>query len=123
LAFGVPAIVRTLTRSGSHRVSWAPTWLAGYRRDWLVRDLVAGVIVWGVVTRQAVAYAQIARLPPSAGLAAAPGALVAYALLGTSRMLVVSATTAKSALSEAAVGPLADDDVVERHFAAAMARD
>src|SRR5262249_45655275 len=41
---------------------------------------------------------------------AAPGALLAYALLGTSRSLVVSATTATAALSAAAVGPLAGGD-------------
>jgi sulfate permease, SulP family len=86
------------------------SWLPGYRREWLGPDVVAGVIVWSVVVPQAVAYAQIAGLPPSAGLAAAPGALVAYALLGTSRSLVVSATTATSALSAAAVGPLANGD-------------
>jgi high affinity sulfate transporter 1 len=72
-----------------------------------------------VVVPQACAYAQIAGLPPSAGLAAAPGALLAYALLGTSRSLVVSATTATSALSAAAVGPLADGDTAK--FAALSA--
>jgi SulP family sulfate permease len=86
------------------------SWLPGYRREWLGPDVVAAVIVWSVVVPQAVAYGQIAGLPPSAGLAAAPGALVAYALLGTSRSLVVSATTATSALSAAAVGPLANGD-------------
>jgi MFS superfamily sulfate permease-like transporter len=65
-----------------------------------------------VVVPQAVAYGQIAGLPPEAGLMAAPGALVGYALLGTSRTLIVSATTATSALSAAAVGPLADGDPV-----------
>ncbi|MGH3011051.1 MAG: SulP family inorganic anion transporter [Gaiellaceae bacterium] len=94
-------------------------WLRGYRRAWLVPDVLAGLIVWTVVVPQAVAYAQIAGLPPSAGLAAAPGALLAYALLGTSRSLVVSATTATSALSAAAVGPLADGDVAR--FAALSA--
>jgi sulfate permease, SulP family len=87
-----------------------PGWLTSYRRGWLVPDVLAGVIVWSVVVPQACAYAQIAGLPPSAGLAAAPGALLAYALLGTSRSLVVSATTATSALSAAAVGPLTDGD-------------
>jgi high affinity sulfate transporter 1 len=91
-------------------VRFLPGWLASYRRAWLVADVLAGVIVWSVVVPQACAYAQIAGLPPSAGLAAAPGALLAYALLGTSRSLVVSATTATSALSAAAVGPLADGD-------------
>ena len=96
-----------------------PTWLRHYRREWLGPDIVAGLIVGSVVVPQAVAYAQIAGLPPSAGLVAAPGALLAYALLGTSRTLVVSATTATSALSAAAVGPLADGDVAR--FAALSA--
>jgi sulfate permease, SulP family len=87
-----------------------PSWLTSYRRAWLVPDVLAGVIVWSVVVPQACAYAQIAGLPPSAGLAAAPGALLAYALLGTSRSLIVSATTATSALSAAAIGPLAGGD-------------
>jgi outer membrane lipoprotein SlyB len=55
-----------------------------------------------------VAYAQIAGLPPAAGLMAAPGAMLAYALLGTSRQLVVGATTATAAVSAATVGGLAD---------------
>jgi SulP family sulfate permease len=46
-------------------------------------------------------------------------ALIAYALLGSSRTLVVSATTATSAVSAAAVGPLAHGDVAR--FAALSA--
>ena len=87
-----------------------PNWLLHYRREWLGPDLVAGLIVWSVVVPQAAAYAQIAGLPPSAGLIAAPGALLGYALLGTSRTLVVGATTATAALSGAAVAPLAGGD-------------
>jgi sulfate permease, SulP family len=87
-----------------------PEWLRSYRREWLPADIVAGIVVWSVVVPQAVAYAQIAGLPPEAGLIAAPGALLAYALLGTSRTVIVSATTATSALSASAVGPLADGD-------------
>jgi sulfate permease, SulP family len=88
-----------------------PPWITAYRRSWLRPDVIAGLVIWSVVTPQAVAYAQIAGLPPQAGLMAAPGAMVAYALLGTSRQLVVSATTATSALSAATVGPLAHGDV------------
>lgn len=58
---------------------------ARYRREWLRFDLIAGVVIWSVVTPQAVAYAQIAGLPPEAGLMAAPGAMIAYGLIGTSR--------------------------------------
>ncbi|HWK28167.1 MAG TPA: SulP family inorganic anion transporter [Solirubrobacter sp.] len=90
-----------------------PAWLSGYRREWLRADVVAGLVIWSVVVPQAVAYAQIAGLPPQAGLMAAPGALIAYALLGTSRSLVVSATTATSALSAATIGPLAGSDAAK----------
>jgi SulP family sulfate permease len=96
-----------------------PGWLRSYERSWLRPDLIAGLVIWSVVTPQAVAYAQIAGLPPEAGLMAAPVAMLAYALLGTSRQLVVSATTATSAVSAATVGPLADGDPVR--FAALSA--
>ena len=96
-----------------------PSWVRGYQRPWLRADVIAGVVIWSVVTPQAVAYAQIAGLPPQAGLMAAPGALLAYALLGTSRQLVVSATTATSAVSAASVGPLAHGDTAS--FAALSA--
>ena len=86
-------------------------WLRSYERGWLRPDLIAGVVIWSVVTPQAVAYAQIAGLPPEAGLMAAPVAMAAYAFLGTSRQLVVSATTATSAVSAATVGPMAGGDV------------
>lgn len=82
-------------------------WIRHYRGAWLRPDVIAGVVIWSVVVPQAVAYAQIAGLPPQAGLMAAPGALIGYALLGSSRSLVVSATTATAAVSAAAVGPLA----------------
>ena len=96
-----------------------PSWLRGYQRPWLRSDAIAGVVIWSVVTPQAVAYAQIAGLPPAAGLMAAPGAMLAYALMGTSRQLVVGATTATAAVSAAAVGTLADGDAAQ--FAALSA--
>jgi len=85
-----------------------PSWLRGYERPWLRADVIAGVVIWSVVIPQAVAYAQIAGLPPAAGLMAAPGAMLAYGLLGTSRQLVVGATTSTAAVSAATVGGLAD---------------
>jgi SulP family sulfate permease len=78
------------------------------------------VIVWSVVVPQAVAYAQIAGLPPSPVLPLRQAPFSLYALLRTSRSLVVSATTATSALSAAAVGPLAAGDAAR--FAACRRR-
>ncbi len=96
-----------------------PAWLRSYERAWLRPDVIAAVVIWSVVTPQAVAYAQIAGLPPEAGLMAAPVAMLAYGLIGTSRQLVVSATTATSAVSAATVGPLAGGDM--ERFAALSA--
>jgi sulfate permease, SulP family len=96
-----------------------PAWIGGYRREWLVPDVVAGIVVWSVVVPQAAAYAQIAGLPPEAGLIAAPGALLGYALVGSSRSLIVSATTATSAISASAIAPLAHGDTAR--FAALSA--
>ena len=50
---------------------------------------------------------------------AAPVAMLGFGLLGTSRQLIVSATTATSAVSAATVGPLAGGDVAR--FAALSA--
>jgi sulfate permease, SulP family len=96
-----------------------PSWLRSYQRPWLRADVIAGVVLWSVVTPQAVAYAQIAGLPPAAGLMAAPGAMLAYGLLGTSRQLVVGATTSTAAVSAATVGGLADGNAAR--FAALSA--
>jgi sulfate permease, SulP family len=40
-----------------------PGWVAGYRREWLRPDVVAGLVVGSVVVPQCVAYAQIAGRP------------------------------------------------------------
>jgi SulP family sulfate permease len=109
----------TATAHVTPRRRLLPSWMTSYERSWLGPDVLAGLVIWSVVTPQAVAYAQIAGLPPQAGLMAAPGAMAAYALIGTSRQLVVSATTATSALSAATVGPLAHGDVAS--FAALSA--
>ena len=49
--------------------------LAGYRRDWLRGDLLAGVAVAAYLVPQVMAYAGIAGLPPAAGLWACLGSL------------------------------------------------
>jgi len=96
-----------------------PAWVRAYDHAWLRPDAMAGLIVWSVVTPQCVAYAKIAGLPPEAGLMAAPPAMIGYALLGGSRSLVVSATTATSAVSAAAIATMAHGDAAR--FAALSA--
>ncbi|MCI0686442.1 MAG: sulfate permease [Sporichthyaceae bacterium] len=88
----------------------AAGWLTGYRRSWLRGDLIAALTVWALVVPQAIAYANIAGLPPQSGLFATFAALLAYALLGTSRQLIVSPTSSTAAISAALVAPLAMGD-------------
>ena len=94
-------------------------WLPTYRRDWLRGDLIAGVTSWAVVVPQAVAYAQIAGLPPQAALYALPAAMVGYALVGTSRQLIVGPTSSTAIVSASSVAPLAGGDMAS--FAALSA--
>jgi len=63
--------------------------LRGYERGWLRGDLLAGVTVAAYLVPQVMAYAEIAGLPPVAGLWAITGSLVVYAVLGSSRQLSV----------------------------------
>jgi sulfate permease, SulP family len=73
-------------------------WLPQYERVWLGMDIIAGLTLWGLVVPEAMAYAGIAGLPPQAGLYTLLASLLIYALLGTSRHLVVQATSATAAL-------------------------
>src|SRR3954463_15561743 len=88
----------------------------GYQRPWLRRDLVAGLTVWAVLVPEALAYAGIAGVSPVVGLYAAPGALILYAALGSSRQLVTGPMAATAALSAATVAELVP--VGDHRFAA-----
>lgn len=98
------------------RSRWEPAGLfglagvEGYRRGGLRADAIAGVTVWAVLVPESFAYATIAGVPPVVGLYAAVPALVLYALLGTSRHLVVGPMSATAALSAGIVAGVAADD-------------
>ena len=86
--------------------------LQGYDRRWLRGDLIAGLTLWAILVPQALAYASIAGVSPVVGLYAAPGALLLYAALGSSRVLIVGPMAASAALSAAMVAdivPVGDD--------------
>src|SRR4051812_18235857 len=81
--------------------------LIGYRRSYLPSDIIAGLSVAAVALPVGVAYAQLAGFRPEFGLYASILPLVAYALFGTSRQLIVGPDAATCAIVAAAVGPLA----------------
>src|SRR5262249_37068476 len=93
---------------------WLPIldWLPHYQPSWLRFDLVAALTSWALIVPQAIAYAQIAGLPPQTGLFAAAGGLAAYAVLGTARQLLVSPTSSTAAISASLVAAIALGDPV-----------
>lgn len=74
-------------------------WARHYQRAWLRGDLTAGAIVAALAIPQALGYAAIAGVPVQVGLYAVPTALLAYAVFGTSRQLVVGPVSTVSVLS------------------------
>ncbi len=74
-------------------------WLPRYDRAWLRGDLVAGAVVAALAVPQALGYASLAGAPVQVGLYAVPVALVAYAVFGSSRQLVVGPVSTVSVLS------------------------
>src|SRR5829696_6901985 len=86
--------------------------LRRYRRSWLRRDLVAGVVLAAILVPQGMAYAELAGLPAVTGLYTTIACLVGYALMGPSRVLVLGPDSAVSPLIFAAIFPLvtATDD-------------
>ena len=84
--------------------------LRGYRREWLRKDIAAGVSVAAVALPTAIAYAELAGFPVVVGLYASILPLVVYAVLGTSRQLIVNPDAATCAMVAAIVAPLAAGD-------------
>jgi len=88
-------------------------WLPAYRRDWLLPDVLAGLAVWAVMVPEGMAYAGIVGVPPIMGLYTIVPPLIAYALLGTSRLLVVGPDTATGLISALTVGAVAAQETAE----------
>ena len=81
--------------------------MLSYQHEWLRADIVAGVSVAAVALPIAIAYSQLAGVPPVYGLYASLLPLVAYALLGSSRQLIVAPDAAVCTIVAAIVVPLA----------------
>ena len=96
-------------------------WLPGYQRSWLGGDFLAGATVWAVLIPSAMAYAGIVGVDPIVGLYTVPLALVAYAVFGTSRLLVVGPDAAISVLAAAViVSVVAGNEYLEVTIALAL---
>ncbi|MFK0400858.1 SulP family inorganic anion transporter [Microbacterium sp. NPDC090225] len=81
--------------------------LAGLTRTNVTRELLAGVTLLAIAVPLNIGYAQIAGLPPTAGLYALILPTVVYALTVSSRQLVASPDAAAAALVASSIGGLA----------------
>lgn len=82
-------------------------WLPHYQRSSLPLDVVAGLTIWALIVPEAMAYAGIAGVPVQFGLYAVPLSLLAYAVFGSCRELVVGPSATVASLSAATVGAIA----------------
>src|SRR6187549_3208774 len=100
--------------AGTSIQRWVPGLSAAraYRRPWLRSDLIAGLVLAAILVPQGMAYAELAGLPAVTGLYTTIGCLVAYAIFGPSRVLVLGPDSSVSPLILAAITPLlvAGDD-------------
>jgi len=91
-------------------------WLPGlqilrrYERAWLIRDLTAGLVLTTMLVPVGIAYAVAAGVPGIYGLYATIVPLLAYALFGPSRILVLGPDSSLAAIILAVVAPLSGGD-------------
>ena len=76
-------------------------------------DVLGGLALWAVMVPESMAYAGIVGVPPIKGLYTIVPPLIAYALLGTSRLLVVGPDTATGLISALTVGAIAAQGTAE----------
>jgi SulP family sulfate permease len=97
------------------------TWARQYRSSDVRGDVAGALTAWAMVVPESVAYAQIAGVPPQHAFYAAPIALIVYAALGSSRNLVVGATSAASIMSASTVAAISSDPHTVVQLSAALA--
>ena len=84
--------------------------LLHYERGWLRVDILAGLTVGAMLVPQGMAYAELADMPPVTGFYAALLALIAYAVVGSSRHLGVGPEPGTAILAATGVGAIAAGD-------------
>src|SRR5215471_16862199 len=107
------------------RAGWI-RWLPGlrtlrlYEASWLRHDLVAGLVMTTMLVPVGVAYAEASGVPGINGLYATIVPLLAYALFGPSRILVLGPDSALAAVILTVVLPLSGGDPRRAIAAAGM---
>jgi high affinity sulfate transporter 1 len=104
-----------MTQSHAGVATPAPRWgayvpglalVTSYRRAWLPRDIVAGLVLSALLVPQGMAYAELAGLPPVTGLYTSILCLLGYAVFGPSRVLVLGPDSSLGPMIAATITPL-----------------
>ncbi|MGK0274600.1 MAG: high affinity sulfate transporter 1 [Ilumatobacter sp.] len=92
-------------------MSWLPglQMVRRYRREWLRGDLLAGVAVTALMIPHGMAYAELAGVPAVTGLYTTITSVLAYALFGPSRVLLLGPDSSLAPLIAAAIAIAASD--------------
>ncbi len=103
-------IVRPADRTGWTR--WIPGLhtLREYQASWLRSDIVAGLVMTTMLVPVGIAYAEASGIPGINGLYATIVPLIAYAMFGPSRILVLGPDSALAAVILAVVLPLSSGE-------------
>ena len=80
--------------------------LSSFSRERLLKDIVAGIVLATLLVPQGMAYAELAGLPPITGLYTTILCLLAYAVFGPSRILVLGPDSSLGPMIAATVLPL-----------------
>ena len=91
---------------------WIPALpaLRSYQRSWLPKDIVAGLVLTAILVPVGMGYAVASGLPAIYGLYATIVPLIAYAIFGPSRILVLGPDSSLAAIIAATIVPLAAGD-------------
>ena len=108
--------------TGSGWMRWLPGLATArhYRVAWLRHDIVAGLVLTTMLVPVGIAYAEASGVPGIYGLYATIVPLLAYALFGPSRILVLGPDSALAAVILAVVLPLSGGDPHRAIVLAAM---
>ena len=80
--------------------------ISSYRRRWLLKDVIAGIVLTTLLVPQGMAYAELAGLPPITGLYTSILCLLGYAVFGPSRILVLGPDSSLGPMIAATILPL-----------------
>ncbi|SFP84282.1 high affinity sulphate transporter 1 [Geopseudomonas sagittaria] len=117
----VPASPASPTRTSSW-LRWLPglLMLRQYQTEWLPKDLAAGLVLTSMLVPVGIAYAEASGVPGIYGLYATIVPLLAYALFGPSRILVLGPDSSLAAPILAVVLPLSGGDPMRAITLASM---